>query len=49
MKHLSSSKDDNTAVHIFILLSVVLFFSFLGTYLDSGGKRSPKAAVDERS
>jgi len=49
MKNLNAPKDDNPVVSIYILLSIVLVFSFLGTLLDSSGKRSPKAAVSERS
>lgn len=49
MKNLNASKDDNPVVSIYILLSIVLVFSFLGTFLDSSGERSPKAAVSERS
>lgn len=49
MKHLSSVNDDNPVVSIFILLSIVLLFSFLGTWLDTGStgsKRSSKGAVE---
>lgn len=49
MKNLNASKDDNPVILIYILLSTILVFSFLGTFLDSSGKRSPKAAVSERS
>lgn len=49
MKNLNASKDDNPVVSIYILLFIVLVFSFLGTFLDSSGKRSPKAAVSEQS
>lgn len=49
MKNFKASKDDNSIVSIYILLSIILVFSFLGTFLDSSGKRSPKAAVSERS
>lgn len=55
MKPLTTSKDENTALQkTFILLSIVLVLSLLGTFLDTGSstagpgatKRSPKAAVE---
>lgn len=47
MKNLDASKDDNPVALIYILLSTILVFSFLGTFLDPSGKRSPKAAASE--
>lgn len=49
MKNLNASNTENPVLSIYILLSIILVLSFLGTFFDSSGKRSPKAAVNERS
>ena len=47
----SFSKDDNPVVSIFVLLSIVLLFSFVGTYWEpeSPAKRPSKVAIKEQS
>lgn len=47
----SFSKDDNPVVSIFVLLSIVLLFSFVGTYWEpeSPAERPSKVAIKEQS